>query len=278
MHIRERKSPWEVIAQLASRCDVIIEVIDARMPELSRNAQVEQIVKDAGKPLIIVVNKTDLIPPKQLGKIIDTIRKEYLCYAVSGKSKRGIRALHERLHIFKSQLQKEGKLGQEDNLKKFQRHHSDRLKVGLVGYPNTGKSSVINSLVFKNKTKVSSKSGTTHGVQWIVAGEEIMLMDSPGVIPLIRGDEVRYALFGARDSTQLKDLHLVAYRIIELFNDQKEKLEDFYKLKIGAEDPEELIEMIGKKKGFLKKGGIIDESRTAALIIQDWQEGRLNLR
>ena len=278
MHIRERKNPWEVIAQIAQRCDIILEVIDARMPELSRNVQVEEIVKNAGKPLIIVLNKTDLIMRNGLRMACEQLRKDYPCYPVSGKNKRGMRALREYLYILKYRLEKSGMLVREDDLKKFERHHSERLKVGLVGYPNTGKSSVINALVFKNKAKVTSKAGTTHGVQWIAAGKEIMLVDSHGVIPLENNDEVRYAMFAAKDSNQLKNLQLVAFRISELFKYRKEKLKSLYNITINNENPEEVIEMIGKRKSFLMKKGKVDENRTAALIIQDWQEGRLNLR
>lgn len=152
--------------------------------------------------------------------------------------------------------------------------------VGVLGYPNVGKSSIINALAHRKKVKVSKKAGTTHGIHWIKASDKIKLIDSPGVIPLKEEDNMRYGLIGARDTESLRDSETVADSIIKLFmKDNKKAFCDFYGIEIKkeAEDYDSIINQLGKKKSFLIKGGRIDENRTAVMIVKDWQQGRLRL-
>lgn len=148
--------------------------------------------------------------------------------------------------------------------------------VGVLGYPNVGKSSIINNLAPGKKVKISKKAGTTHGVHWIKGMGGIKLIDTPGVIPLAKEDEIRYGLIGAKDTERLKNPELVAHALIKLFlKTGKNGFEKFYKVLIVDKDVEEVIKEIGKKKGHLIKGGEIDENRTCSMIIRDWQQGRL---
>ena len=110
-----------------------------------------------------------------------------------------------------------------------------------------------------------------------------MINDSPGIIPLKKWDEVRYGLIGARDVNKIKELELVANHIIQLFlkdDDTQKSLEKFYDIKIHEEilnDPEEILELIGKRRGFMKSGGVVDENKTSKDIIKNWQAGTLRL-
>jgi len=104
----------------------------------------------------------------------------------------------------------------------------------------------------------------------------ILIIDSPGVIPLKENDEIRHALIGSRNVEKIKNKEIVAGKIIELFIDKK-KISEFYEIKIENENPENILEAIGEKRAFIKKGGLIDEMRTAEQIIRDWQTGRLRL-
>ena len=151
--------------------------------------------------------------------------------------------------------------------------------VGILGYPNVGKSSIINALCHRKKVTVSKKPGTTHGIHWIRATAEIKLIDSPGVIPLGCEDEIRYGLIGARGEETLRHPDVVAHAIIKLFlkMNKKRKLEEFYDLKIDSEDPYDIVNKIAKRRGFLLKGGEFDENRTCQLIIKDWQGGKLRI-
>jgi hypothetical protein len=275
---------WRVISQIVSESDIILEILDARLPELSRNEQLERIVAESGKEIIFVVNKTDLVSDKYLDKVKKDLGKEHACFYLSAKEKLGTKRLRDMLYqrarkYVAPPIPKEKELTNQQKRER-PRHffiHWGKFKVGIIGYPNSGKSSIINALLFKNKAKVSKKAGTTHGIQWMSAGERLLILDSPGVIPLETEDEVRDALIGARDVAKIKDLPLSAFYIIRLFEDEFDILEKYYDIKIESDDPGEIIEVIGKRKGFLSKGGEIDENRVSAMIIRDWQEGKLKL-
>jgi ribosome biogenesis GTPase A len=247
---------WRVIENIIKESDILLEVIDIRMPELSRNKKIEDLVSESKKELIIIGNKSDIVSKKNLNEKIKKIKEEFPIFIVSSKNQTGIKKLRDYLYIKESDL--------EDK------------KIGILGYPNTGKSSLINALVRKNKAKVTSKAGTTHGPQWIKFSKNFKIIDSPGVIPLNKEDELRYILIGSKNVEKIKNLELVAHKIIDLFND-KSNLEKTYEIKINSENPDEIIEQIGKKKGFLKSKGDINESRTSILIIKDWQKGKLRL-
>ena len=152
----------------------------------------------------------------------------------------------------------------------------ENIKVGVLGYPNTGKSSVINSLVRRNKSPVSSREGTTHGPQWVAMKDNILIIDSPGVIPIGKNDEMRLSLIGSKNPEKIKNLELVAYKIIDLLPN-KNRILEYYEIKEKVEDNEEIIRLIGVKKGFIKKHGEIEENRVAIQIIRDWQRGNLRL-
>jgi ribosome biogenesis GTPase A len=155
-----------------------------------------------------------------------------------------------------------------------------------VGYPNVGKSSVINAVGFTHKAIVSSKAGTTHGVHWISAGKEIKFIDTPGVIPIgSYVDEARLGIIAAKNPEKLKDPEAVATIIINKFlEDEKiSRFEELYRIKIPEEMKQEknasrILEFLSIEKHHLKKGGLPDETRTALNLVKDWQEGKLKLK
>jgi hypothetical protein len=152
------------------------------------------------------------------------------------------------------------------------------IRVGVVGYPNTGKSSVINVLTGRSAAKISPIAGLTRGVQWIKGEGKIMFLDTPGVIPMYEKDETEQALMSVIDPNKLENPDLAAMKIIQLFlENNKKSLEKFYDVKIETDDTFEILLKIGKRKNFLWKGGKVDEVRTALTIIRDWQRGNLLL-
>lgn len=257
------KPYWQVIKDIIFDSDILLEILDARMPDVSRNQELENLIKNSKKILIIILNKADLVSKNELKKIYRKIIKEYPCFIVSSKEKIGTKRLREFL-IVKSKSMQIGK----------------DIKIGILGYPNTGKSSIINAIAHANKAKVSSKAGTTHGQQWINITNNIKLIDSPGVIPLGQEDETRQALIASKNVQKIKNLDLVAHAIINLFQNKK-NIESFYNVSIAKEDqsnPDVIIQIIGQKKGYFSKGGIVDINRTCIQIIRDWQIGKLTLK
>ncbi|VVB93522.1 GTPase Der [uncultured archaeon] len=148
--------------------------------------------------------------------------------------------------------------------------------VGSLGYPNTGKSSVINALAGKHKAGTSSISGYTKGVQLVNAGSRIMLLDTPGVIPFGEEDEYIQGILSVKDATHLKDPVGVAMKMIERFcAENKTALESFYHVTIMGQDSYDALLLIGRESNCLKKKGEVDDTRAAVRIINDWQKGLL---
>ena len=247
---------WSAVMQTIKNANVVIFILDARMPEISRNEGLEDKLKESRKEVLIVFNKIDLIPLTKLRKL----QKENKgCFFVSSQNRAGINRLRLKLQILTKSLK------------------TEELKVGIVGYPNVGKSALANVLARAAKAKVSSRAGTTKGLQWI-KGAKIKILDSPGVIPF-NDDEVKLGMLGAKNPEKIKNTELVALKIIDLFMENTTKnLESMYKIEINKEDDSyEIFMKIGEARKLLKKGGIIDEQRTAMVIILDWQTGKLLL-
>ncbi len=270
---------WDVVRKIIQESDLVLEILDARLVELSRNKQVEELIQEIGRPVIFVVNKSDLISKESIRKQIEELKEKGEVVFISAKDKGSIKIL---LYSIKKVFKKYGKreIPKKDPFAPKTKHREAiaDIVIGVLGYPNVGKSSIINAVSHRKKVKVSKKSGTTHGVHWIKATSNIKLLDSPGVIPLQEDDEVRYGLIGAKDTERLKDPEKVAYAIIELFlKHNKKSFEKFYGIQITSDDSYEVIEELSKKKSHLLKKGKIDENRTYNMMIRDWQQGRLRL-
>ena len=270
---------WDLVKRIIQESDLVLEILDARLIELSRNKQVEELIEEVDRPMIFVINKSDLVTKQNMEKSIEKLKQKGEVVFVSAKNPKTINIL---LGVIKKTFKKHGKhespeRGQYDPKPQYREAKGDII-IGILGYPNVGKSSIINALAHKKKVKVSKKSGTTHGIHWVKASNNIKLIDSPGVIPLSKENEVVYGLIGAKDTEALKDPELVAQNIIKLFlQNNKKSFEKFYNIPLDTEDLQEIIEIIGKRKSYLLKGGKIDEHRTTNTIIRDWQQGRLRL-
>lgn len=272
---------WDLIKRIIVESDILLEVIDARMINLSRNEEVENLIKDTGRPVIYVVNKSDLVNKTELKKELESFKGEKVVF-VSNKDKTSYKIL---LYTIRKEFKKHGKrdlpteTGTAEGYK-FRLPIAD-IVVGVLGYPNVGKSSIINGLSHKKKAKVSKKAGTTHGMHWIRVSDDIKVIDSPGVIPLKQDDDLRYGLIGARDIEKIRDMDSVAYGIIKMFiKNNKKNFEKYFDIEIPEEEKDDIeliIEKIGKRKGYLQSGGVIDENRAYTNIIKSWQDGKLRL-
>jgi len=229
--------------------------------------------------MIFVINKSDLVSKENLKKQVGDLKKKGEVIFISAKNPGTTKIL---LYVIKKVFKKFGKrefikIGKYEPKPEY-REAKAEIVVGVLGYPNVGKSSLINSLSHKKKMKVSKTAGTTHGINWVKATSEIKLIDSPGVIPLKKDDEIRYGLIGAKDSERLRSPEIVANAIIKLFlKNNKKYFWNFYNVSPENEDYESIIDQIAKNKSYLLKGGIIDENRTCSMIVRDWQQGRLRL-
>jgi len=239
-----------------SRCP-LLEVVDARFPDETRNSEVERDIARAKKPFIIVLNKCDLVSKDNLERTKSRLSKIAPTVFVSSKDRSGTTILRHKI------LETANKKGGE-------------ILVGSLGYPNTGKSSVINAVAGRHRAGTSSISGHTKGVQHINAGSRIKFIDTPGVIPFGENDEHIQGLLAVKDATHLQDPIGVAMTIIEkICAENKTVLESFYHVTIDEQDSYEVLELIGKQSNFLTKKAKVDETRAAVKIINDWQKGLL---
>ena len=227
---------WNLVNKVIFESDILIMVLDARHPELSRNHEIEKKILKQNKKIIYVLNKSDL------AKHIFFDKK--LSINVSAKHHKGTMKL---LRIL-SRISK-----------------GEKVVVGVLGYPNTGKSSVINALKGKSSAGVSSISGYTKAIQAVRVTKNIKLLDTPGVFPKKKHDEIVHALIGAKDVQKMKDPELVALELIDLLPEIKEKYS------VEGDDCEEVLEKISEKLNFLGKGGKPDTIRAAKKIIFDIQ-------
>ena len=274
---------WDLIEQIIRESDIILEVLDARFPQLSRNKQVEEIINRIRRPKILVLNKADLISRKDLEMNIAMLAKELDTEVVyiSNRQTRTIKTLLAKIRQVFAKYGKRPEFYNEPVIRKPYREAKGDIVVGIVGYPNVGKSSIINSLAFKKKMKVSRKAGTTHGIHWIKANEEIKLIDTPGVIPLEFEEEAKLAMISAKSVDKIHDPETVALRIFEAFikAGKVQEIAKFYGIKLDENEtnPLELLSSFSMQKGHLLKGGVPDDKRTSFLMIKDWQYGDLRL-
>jgi len=252
---------WDIVREVIEQSDVVIEVLDARMPEQTRNRKVEKMINIARKPLIFAVNKSDLITTKTQKKHREILQKTAPSVFVSCRNRRGITFLKRKVF---------------EIAKKRSRRW---VNIGVIGYPNTGKSSLINALAGRKKAGVGAKPGFTRGVQWISAGPGIRLLDTPGVIPFSENNEIKQALTGVLDSSKIKYPEDVVEKIVQIFlNENKSALEKFYNIEIGKKQFNDIINEIGTIRNMLKKGGSVDIHRVYLTVINDWQKGKLLLK
>jgi ribosome biogenesis GTPase A len=275
---------WDLIKQIVRESDIILEVLDARAIEISRNEELEKIIKAKERPRIYVINKIDLVNRRDLENLVGKIKTDANSQVVylTRKDRRTARNLLVKIKQMFAKFGKRKDFYTSPILARPYREAKADIVVGVVGYPNVGKSSVINAISFKSKAKVSSKAGTTHGIHWINCGDNIKLIDTPGVIPLVRTDETNLGIISARNTEKLKEPDVVAAAIIDLFLKAGRigKIEQFYGFKIEESDKENpyfILERLAFAKGHLKKGGIADEKRTSIMFVKDWQKGALKL-
>jgi len=241
--------------------DIILEILDARFIQDTRNKELEQKIKNKDKQIIFVINKSDIAnTDKEIVKELDP-------YVLTSCTKRkGIRELRNKIKI---------------TAKKVYRpvDPSGKISVGVIGYPNTGKSSLINLLTGKHVAGTGADAGFTKGVQKLRLTPEIMLLDSPGIIPDKQYSSIRKDLIAthtklsARSYSQVKDPEMV---IASLMKEFPEVLDKHYKIN-AKENSEILIEELGKKKNLLKKAGEVDSDKVSRLILKDWQTGKIRV-
>lgn len=261
-HNQHRSEFPALVRELVNKCEIILEVLDARFLEETRNAYLEGEIQKEGKKIIYVLNKADLVDKSKLKKQALALGL-YPFVPVSCKSRKGSSELRERIKIESKTL----------------KTNFPQIHIGVIGYPNTGKSSIINLLAGKAYAKTASEAGFTKGIQKIKISDDVMIIDTPGVIPQKEysmqdsGKMVAHTKVSARGYDRAKDPEFIVH---ELMQQYPGILEKFYHIEANG-DSELLIDELGKKKNFLLSGKRIDTDRAARIILKDWQEGKIKV-
>lgn len=243
--------------------DVVVEILDARIPFSGRNPNFDDIIKN--KPRLLVMNKADLADRQKTDMWIEWYRRSGITVIpISCTTGMGInKVLSSARELVRERIERDAEKGR-----------TRTLKLMMVGIPNVGKSSLINRLLGKASTKTGDRPGVTKGKQWLRIKGDAELLDTPGILPpKFENQELakRLAYTGAiRD--EIMNTELLAYSLCEYLRDEypREVIER-YKIKEDISDMEgyELLELIGKRRGFVISGGKVDMERAANMVLDE---------
>jgi ribosome biogenesis GTPase A len=250
--------------------DVVVELLDARVPLSSKNPDIDTLAKD--KKRLIVLNKADLADEKITALWEEFFRMQgFSALALNAKDnkKNGTNKLTAMLKkIMRDKIEQQKKRGRINA----------PIRAMIVGIPNVGKSTFINQLSGRASTATADRPGVTRGRQWIKVGGEFDLLDTPGVLwPKFDDPQVgiNLACTGAVSDNVLDKITLTCKFLEILVSMDKGILERRYKVPADEPDMLKLLEKIGDARGFKMKGGVIDLERTATMILDEFRGGKL---
>lgn len=264
------KKTQRIIEENLKLVDIVIELLDARIPASSANPMLAEIIQE--KPRLIVLNKSDLADAN--------MTKQWLAYFLG----RGIKACSVD-SVMGQGTKQLVKIAEE-----LARPKTDRfVKNGgrpraarcmILGIPNVGKSSLINRLAGAARTKTANKPGVTRAKQWIKIGSNLDLLDTPGILwPKFEDQTVGIKLaFTGAISDEIYDRESVVKLLLEtLQHSYADRLKERFKLQEVPNDSVLLLEAIGRKRGCLVKGGHIDHEKAQQIVLTEFRSGKLGL-
>lgn len=257
------KKTRELIQNSIKMVDVVIEVIDARIPVSSRNPIINQLVE--GKPRVIILNKKDLSDSNQNKKWIEKFTDEgnnaIELNSMSGEGINKLYSLLEKLHgeVIKTKLNRP-------------------LRMMIVGVPNAGKSSLINRMTGRKSTQTGDRPGVTKGKQWLTISGGMQLLDTPGILwPKFEDPKAGLNLaYCGSIKEEILDVSDLALSFIETMQERyPELLTKRYKLEKLGETSLETMEEIAEKRGFILPGKRIDYERCARTVMDEFRSGKI---
>ncbi len=226
----------ERIFKVIKKSDIIIEVLDSRFIAKTRNKKYEKAIIERKKQLIICANKCELLTPQEIS-LLKKIHPRIIF--VSAHSRRNIKKLRIAILIAQKKTRK------------------PEVKVGVIGYANTGKSSVINALKGKHTARTAKYAGFTRGEQFFRISDKLLLIDSPGTIFDPLKTELDMFLINAKNVENISDPLTLAEKLIELIHLPY------------------TLEQLAEEKGFKEKGGELNIDRAAIYVLKQYQNNKI---
>lgn len=258
------------IGEAVKLVDVVFEIIDARIPRASRNPILNEIIGE--KPRVIVLNKADLADKEATQKWIKYFNsKNQIAVVADSNQGKGIKEATDAAYkLMADKISKQVEKGRT----------GAGIKAMIVGIPNVGKSTFINKAAKKQTAEVGNKPGVTRKNQWVRLSENINLLDTPGVLWPKFDDEVlaRHLAYIGTIKDEILDTEELALRLIEeLLVNHKNELYARYKI---ADDFDydmsyEVMDEIGRKRGCLVRGGEIDYTKVANIVLDEFRNGKI---
>lgn len=257
----------EILRKSLKSVDLVFEVLDARIPASSRDPRIDSIIKQ--KPRIVVMNKSDLSHSESDRKWMRYFEKRnVVSLNISAFNGKGIGRLIRTAHDMVSK--------KESSLNRLKSGNKPAF-VLVAGIPNVGKSTLINAIAGRKKAKMGNKPGVTRTKQRVTTKANLELMDTPGIL-WPKEDErtfVNLALIGTVKDEVL-DLETLCFSLLgRLIQMVPENLERHYGITVTDFDANETMAHIARKRGCLRKGGVIDAMRVSRLILNDFRKGQL---
>lgn len=264
-HMKKTK---DLIKENLKLVDVIVELLDARIPFSSRNPQFDELV--GNKPRVVALNKFDLADPSITTAWIEAYKKQGVrAIPVNALTGAGMKELLTAVkETGSARVDKRAAKGA----------NRSNVRVMIVGIPNVGKSSLINNLVGKKSAKTGNKPGVTKGKQWIRVRSDIDLFDTPGILwPKIEDERVGFKLaFTGAIKDEILHIDDIAFHLLtQLMQKYPDELMQRYKLEALNEETLEVMNEIAIKRGCIRKGKEIDYDKVARLILDEYRKGTI---
>ena len=247
--------------------DLVIELVDARVPLSSRNPDIDDLGKN--KARLILLNKSDLADDDQNEKWIEYFKeKGYHALKINSKNKSGIKEINNVVNeACKEKIERDRKRGIKNR----------PVRAMVVGIPNVGKSTFINAYAGRNCAKTGNKPGVTKGKQWIKLSKTLELLDTPGILwPKFEDQAIglKLALIGSINDNILA-VSDMAYEFVKILNNS---YENAIPNRFGVEkndDPLKMLEGIAEVRGCKLKGNVLDLEKASSILLEEFRSGKL---
>ncbi|MBO5459773.1 MAG: ribosome biogenesis GTPase YlqF [Lachnospira sp.] len=247
--------------------DLVIEVVDARIPMSSRNPDIDTLARN--KSRIILLNKSDLSDESKNAEWIDYFtKKNFYVLKINARSGAGIKQVNPTIALAcQEKIERDKKKGIQNR----------PVRAMVVGIPNVGKSTFINSFAGKACAKTGNKPGVTKGKQWIRLNKNVELLDTPGILwPKFDNQEVgkRLAMIGSMNDEILNLDELALDTVKFVLEEYPGKLAERYQIN-EEQEALRVLEEIASRRGCLKHGAMVDYEKAAGIILDDFRSGRI---